>query len=362
MIRLLLVLGALSASAVDIDEAMTRGVDFLVGHQNEDGSWGKPGPTKGLNIYLPVPSGHIGLRAACTALAVDALRAVDRDDARAARAGGAKWLLANLPRVKRVAPRSLYNVWTHAYALTALVNLREDAGFWQRAAYNRAIHFEIDQLLRYESVNGGWGYYDFYMKTAVPGSSSTSFMNATVLIALRDAQEAGFHVPRKLVEGGLRETLRQRNPDGTFMYSSKFIWYPAHEVHRRPGSLGRSQVCNLALRRWNQGDISDTEIATWLDNLIQRNGWLAMGLKRPIPHESWYQVAGYFYYYGHYYAAFCIDLLPEADREYYQHSLASIILSHQDGDGSWWDFPLYGYHQTYGTAFALMTLQRTLPQ
>ncbi len=27
-------------------------------------------------------------------------------------------------------------------------------------------------------------------------------------------------------------------------------------------------------------------------------------------------------------------------------------------DGSWWDFPLYDYHQQYGTAFALMTLAR----
>jgi len=28
----------------------------------------------------------------------------------------------------------------------------------------------------------------------------------------------------------------------------------------------------------------------------------------------------------------------------------------QEKDGSWWDFPLYNYHQQYGTAFALMSL------
>ena len=357
MIRLLLLIGALATQAADIDLAMKKGVDFLLGSQNGDGSWGKPGPTKRVNIYLPVPSGHHAMRAACTALAVDALRAVNREDARAARARGADWLLANLGDVKRVAPRSLYNIWTHAYALGALVRLREDGGFWQRTAYNRAIRHEIAQLVRYESVNGGWGYYDFYYRTVQPGSASTSFLNATVLIALRDAADAGFSVPPDLVEGALRETLKQRNGDGTFMYSGRFTWWPAHEVARRPGSLGRSQVCNLALRRWQIGDITDAEIANWLDNLLQRNGWLEIGIKRPIPHEAWFQVAGYFYYYGHYYAADCIRLLPLERQEYYRHRLAATVLAHQERDGSWWDFPMYGYHQAYGTAFALMTLQ-----
>lgn len=360
MIRVLLVIAALglSSQAADIDTAMARGVDFLLGHQNRDGSWGTPGNTKALNIFLPVPSGHHAMRAACTALAVDALRAVDGDEAGAARDRGADWLLANLSRVKRVAPNSLYNVWTHAYALGALVRLREDGGFWQRTAYNRAIRHEIAQLVRYESVNGGWGYYDFDYKAAKPGSASTSFMNATVLIALRDAADAGFSVPAELAERALRETLKQRNSDGTFMYSSRFTWWPAHEVHRRPASLGRSQVCHLALRRWQTGGIDDAEIARWLDNLLQRNGWLGMGIKRPIPHEAWFQVAGYFYYYGHYYAAYCIELLPREEQEYYRHRLAGTLLAHQDADGSWWDFPMYGYHQTYGTAFALMALQR----
>jgi hypothetical protein len=85
-----------------------------------------------------------------------------------------------------------------------------------------------------------------------------------------------------------------------------------------------------------------------------------MGRKRPGdhhgPHESFLGVAGYFYYYGHWYAALCIDQLPAAERPYFQDHLAHIILAHQDGDGSWWDFPLYNYYQQYGTAMAVMTL------
>ena len=83
-----------------------------------------------------------------------------------------------------------------------------------------------------------------------------------------------------------------------------------------------------------------------------------MGRKRPVPHESFFQVAGYFYYYGHWYAALCIAELPAAERPHFQDQLAHIILPLQERDGSWWDFPLYNYHQQYGTAMALMTLAR----
>ena len=47
------------------------------------------------------------------------------------------------------------------------------------------------------------------------------------------------------------------------------------------------------------------------DRLISRNLWLDLGRKRPVPHESWFFVAGYFFYFGHYYGAGCIAQLPE---------------------------------------------------
>ena len=83
-----------------------------------------------------------------------------------------------------------------------------------------------------------------------------------------------------------------------------------------------------------------------------------MGRKKPIPHESFFAVAGYFFYYGHYYAAACVPLLPAKDRPFYQDYFASIILDLQEPDGSWFDYPLYDYHKGYGTGFALLTLAK----
>ena len=92
------------------------------------------------------------------------------------------------------------------------------------------------------------------------------------------------------------------------------------------GSLGRSQACNAAMRLWGDTQVTDAIIKNWLDRLFARNGWLDMGRKRPIPHESWFYVAGYFFYFGHYYAARCIELLPEADRPPFQDQLAHVLL------------------------------------
>jgi hypothetical protein len=33
-------------------------------------------------------------------------------------------------------------------------------------------------------------------------------------------------------------------------------------------------------------------------------------------------------------------------------------MDRQEKDGSWFDFPFYAYHKAYGTAFAIMSLQR----
>ena len=52
-------------------------------------------------------------------------------------------------------------------------------------------------------------------------------------------------------------------------------------------------------------------MAAWLDRLFTRGGWLDIGRKRPVPHESWFQVAGYFYYFGYYYGRSALRNCPK---------------------------------------------------
>jgi hypothetical protein len=239
-----------------------------------------------------------------------------------------------------------------------MLEREEDAT--RRAQIRDAIIEQYDLLRRYESVDGGWGYYDFRYQTAKPSSSSISFTSATALIAFAKAQQVGVEPPKKLVDRAVASIQRQRKPDNSYAYGEYLKLSPMRGINLPSGSLGRSQACNLALRLWGDATITDRVLDTWLDRLWARNGWLDIGRKRPVPHESWQQVAGYFFYYGHYYAALCLKELPPEDARVHQDHLATILLRLQEKNGSWWDFPFYNYHQQYGTAYALMSLARCL--
>lgn len=349
-----------SPSVAELDTAISRGIEFLLASQNSDGSWGAATRTKSLNIYAPVPGAHHAFRTAVTALCIRALHDTggERPDVRAALERAETWLLANLPHVRRANGDALYNVWAHCYAIPALVSMsRRAADNPERLArIDELIHAQFDLLSRYESVDGGWGYYDFRYQTKQPSSDSMSFVNAAVLVAFHEARQAGYEPPERLVERALAATRRQRLPDFSYLYGEYLRWRPRIGINRPGGSLGRAQACNLAARLWGDESITDQVLSDWLDRLITRNGWLDIGRKRPIPHEAWFSVAGYFYYFGHYYAALCVEQLPAEQRPLYQAHLARLLLDRQETDGSWWDYPLYNYHQPYGTAFALMTL------
>ncbi len=353
-------------TAEKIRHSIQRGTDFLLDHQNANGSWGSATNTKDLNIYAPVPGAHHAFRSAVTALCLAALveqtpsqdpqvtRAIDRGEA---------WMLKHLPRLRRATPDALYNVWGHGYALTALAKLHRyrSADPDKQQALMELMRLQIKRLQDYESVDGGWGYYDLRYRARRPTSDSTSFTTATVLIGMHDAGAVGLELPDRLVQRAIDSIKRQQKPDFTYLYGEYLKYHPVQGINRVGGSLGRSQACNLALRRFGDPRITDQLIKSWLQRLIDRNGWLDMGRKRPIPHESHLQVAGYFYYYGHYYAALCLEALPPDERVKFQSPIAELMIQRQEKDGSWWDFPLYNYHQAYGTAFAVMTLLRCLP-
>jgi hypothetical protein len=349
-------------SPEELEKSIQRGIQFLLERQNPNGSWGSARNTKGLNIYAPVPGAHYAFRAAVTSLCVSALIELDDGSEEMARAieKGEAWLLAFLPRVRRATGDALYNSWAHAYALQALVRMLDRHKDHPKltAEIRQRLDEQIDMLTRYECVDGGWCYYDFNYQTRKPSGSSISFVSAAVLVGLYEAREAGVEVPQRIVDRAIASIHRQRLPDFSYCYGEYLKLRPMHPINRPPGSLGRSQACNLALRLWGDKLVTDEVLKTWLERLFARNGWLSMGRKRPIPHESWAAVAAYFYYFGHYYAAWCIEQLPPKERTHFQGQLAAIIIDLQEKDGSWFDFPFYDYHQQYGTAFALMTLGR----
>ncbi len=353
------------ASEQDIRAAIERGVRFLVYSQNKNGSWGTV-RHKGRNIMMPAPTGFQAMRAAVTSLAVMALVEADSKQPGAAEAlrRGEDWLIANLPQTRVSSLAAMYNNWTHAYGIQAMVRMlhRRPMDEKRELAIRRVIRDQLARLERNQHLDGGWGYYSFTAKAPglILSADSNCFMTATVLIAMDEARGAGFAVPDRVVDAAVESIRHQRRPDFAYAYSYEAARAPMWGINQPPGSLARSQVCNAATRVWGDKAVTMAVIRTWLDRFLARNDWLSMARKLPIPHEGHYQVAAYFYYYGHYYAALCIGLLPPAERPRFQNGMAHILLPLQEKDGSWWDFPFYGYHQQYGTAFAVMALRRCL--
>ena len=290
-----------------LEASIRHGVDYLCGKQNKNGSWGGARRTKALDIYAPVPGAHHGFRAAVTCMAVTALiqsgdqrpkvqQAIDRGEA---------WILKELPKVRRANATALYNIWAHAYSLQTLMLLQERAGDDQAKIerITQNIRDQIELLTRYESVNGGWGYYDFTVGAKRPSSIVTSFSAATCVIELQRARKAGFEVPAAVTDKAVGSIKRQRKPDFSYLYGAHHWFKPMYSINRPGGSLGRSQVCNLALRRDGDQAVTNQVFVDWLDRLFARKLWLDLARKRPIPHESYFAVAGYFVYYAYYYGS-----------------------------------------------------------
>lgn len=355
----------LDFSSTEIQRSLDRGCTFLLKNQNSDGSWGSARQTKGLNIFAPVPGSHRAFRLAVTALSLSALLEIKDSDKNYSKCikRAENYLLEKLPQLRRASPMALYNVWSHSYGLQALHRMHElSSNSQHKKKIIKVMGQQIKMLQTYESIDGGWGYYDFNAQTKQPSGSSISFVNATGLVALKDAQSSGLEVPDKLVSRALKAIKRQRLPDHSYLYGEYLKYRPRSGINRPAGSLGRSHACNYALQIWGEESVTNEVHKLCLDRLITRNGWLDIARKRPMPHESWFAVAGYFFYYGHLYAAFCLESLSPKDQPEYQKSLAKILVPLQEKDGSWWDFPFYDYHQQYGTAMALLSLKRCLPQ
>ncbi len=345
-----------------IQAAITRGVDFLIASQNPNGSWGGPTRTKGLNIYAPLPGAHHAFRAGTSGLALSGLidSADTRPQAAAAIGKAAAWTAAELPKLRRADQTTTYNLWGHAYGLRAITRLhRIETDLVRKTEWARLAQQQIDLANRYEDVNGGWGYLDVFdgLTTARPSGMPTSFTTATVLLAMAEARDSmAVDLDDTIVHRSITSINHQRNPDFSYAYSFPHRMHPRAGINRPAGSLARSQACNACLRTFGEPAVTDEVLTTWADRFLAREGFLSNGRKRPIPHEAPFQIAGYFYYYGVFYFTRAASLLPPETHAAHAKQLAAILLERQEKDGSWWDYPLYDYHQPYGTGYALMAL------
>ena len=349
-------------TAEEVRAAIDRGLALLVREQNRDGSWGGP-RNKTFTDSFANAATHDAWIAGTTGLVATALVETGKTaEAQSALDRGLEYLVRNAP-VKRPAEWDIDNVWGMIYGLQGLSRAMASPRYSsspRREALREAALILLEDLARYQSPNGGWAYY------ASPGSAwrpewATSFTTAVGVLALLDARAAGLPVNEKVLQAAVRTVKRCRLPTGAYTYS----WSPIPSPGRLTffdqvkGSLSRIQVGNLALLRAGER-MPPAELERGLGLFFEHHKFLDCGLRKPIPHEAYYAVAAYFYLFGHCYAAEVIEALPPASRARYWPQLQREVLKTQEPDGGFWDFWISSHTKPYGTAFAILALERSL--
>jgi hypothetical protein len=345
--------------------ALDQGVAWLLDNQRPDGGWGSHHSSRPIEVFCSPPGSHQAFRVATTGLVLSALmEAPVERTARleAAIEQGFEHLLAEHD-VKRQSGVEHYNVWAFGYTLQAMGERLIARPRGPRAARLRAAakHL-VEKLGRYQSVDGGWGYLSLWgYETYQPAATSMSFTTAAILVGLERVRRAGVEVPEELVQPALRCLQRCRTPRGDYTYGEYWNRIPGAGINGAAGAACRTTACQVALELFGV-ELAEAAHERALRNLLVTQArFQELGLRRPIPHESWHQISGYFYLFGHAYAGYELEGRADIVRERYGPALVEKVMLTRQPDGSFWDYPLYSYHKPYGTAFALIALTHALP-
>jgi hypothetical protein len=303
-----------------VQKSVVRGLDYLAKTQGQDGNW----PNGPDNAAYPITM---------TALAGMAFLANGNTTTRGPYAENVARVVQYLVGQSRgngiitgsgqEQGRPMYG---HGFALMFLASaygMETDPKV--REQMRKVIVAAIDLTARGQSNIGGWTY--------IPGGGDEGSVTVTQIQALRAAHNAGFTVPKGVIEEAVRYLERCRAPGGGIVYS-----FGSGGEARLP--ISAAAIATL----YNAGDY-DSKLAdeclhyVW-DNFKQGgNDW----------NDSW----GHGFY-AHLYAS---QAFYQAGDEYWDNYFPRIrdsLLTRQAGDGSWMGD---GIGNTYGTAIALTILQ-----
>jgi len=348
----------------DVALAIRTGLQFLVASQNEDGSWGGVKNATFTSAFGN-PATYRCWQIGASGLATRAMLELgDSAEHEATVDRGLDFLMANASPV-RPAEWDVDNNWALIYALDsvakALQHPRYAEGHEKTDALREAGQKLLAGLKKYQSPRGGWGYY------ANPNAGwrpewATSFTTAAAVLAIIEAREAGLSIDDKVLAAGVRAVKRSRLPNKAYDYNVSAI--PRHmrleSINQVKGSLGRIQVCNLALYRAGE-EITEDDLVWGLVQFVKHHKFLDVARNKPIPHEAYYANAAYFYLFAHYYAAQVLELLPAEKRARFAPHIQAGVLRARQKDGSMWDFWIASNSRAYGTAFGAMGLELTVP-
>jgi hypothetical protein len=244
-------------------------------------------------------------------------------------------------------PKEGYDVrgWGHAQALSLFVQLlaRDAEAAFPTAAQRERMTALVPHLVHCLAVNetrgGGWNY---------AGGAVSPFMTATTLDALMDARDAGHEVDAELITRALDALEKNRAENGAYEYAGR-----ARGEVAMHASAARSAAAELVLLRAGRSDTDRLHVAV----LGFFDGWdeLLVRKSQQGTHVGDYQIAPYYFMYGHTWAARAICALDEERRPELRERLLEHLWRTREGSGVWND-RIFPRSASYGTAMAVLAI------
>ncbi len=351
----------------DLAAAINKGVEFLVSAQEEFGplddqaNLGKcEWPYEG--VYRVQGQIPIAYRIGGTAIVINTLihaPGYATDTARqAAVERGIRFICAagQHPLMSPTDYDAGYDVrgWGYTYGLDTLLRAKKASAIPEsvKAQAEATILWSIKAIQSTQIPQvGGWNYARPTGRDKVANPSP--FMTAPTLQALMLAKEMGYAVDDATISRGLDALDAARGSTGSYVYSGAVNKDRKPEGDAVPAACARMAACEATLQMAGRGDMG--RLRASVDAFIVHWEWLNKRRAQNGTHIPPYNIAPYYFMYGHRYAAQAVELLPKQERAEYRRRINELLMSVKSENGSWND-RVFPRSASFGTAFALQAI------
>jgi hypothetical protein len=332
-------------SDVDVQDLVRKATSQIVQIQEEDGAW----PYEGVyRVRRKIPVGYRvgGTSIVCSSL----LYCESRPETTEAIGRGVEVILKNLEHeLMKPDTTDTYDVrvWGHIYTLDLFCRIKLAGNLEDLCLKTDPWIPKLVEYLKAEQIaDGGWNY--------AGQKRHASFVTAPAVQALLLARQLGHKVPDAVFYEAREVLKKSRTQEGAFQYSGT--------VGRRqsslPGSIARSAICETTMMLLGEGNTENLRSA--IDAFHLHWDELEKRRKKTGTHKPPYNIAPYYFYYGHRYVAQAIQFLPAAERTAERERFKAVLLRTKDEDNTWND-RVFDRSKAYGTAMSVLALLGDVP-
>jgi squalene cyclase len=306
----------------EVELSILRGLKFLVESQKADGSWNAPNDD--YPVAMTALAGLALLSSGSTATRGPCAQAIRRAEAFLLATSSDDGLFTTGWEGRRE-QRPMYG---HAFTMTFLAQLLGQEESLDRQGQIRiALGKAVELTARAQTNNGGWYYYP-------NASQDEGTLTVTMMQGLRACRDAGIHVPKQLIDRGVKYIERSANENGSVRYRIDY------------SEIREGVTCAAVVALWSAGRYKD-DLLRKINDYMDRNIHAQWG-------TSWRHGT-----YVQYYLAQAKYLKTERWLPFYKGE-SRLLVDAQDADGSWTTQEEMGQHGVgtiYSTAVALIILQ-----